>query len=30
MSKGIFKEAVFGVITLRLKSLFKKYRRKNA
>jgi len=30
MSKGIFKEAVFGVITLRFKSLFKKYRRKNA
>ena len=30
MSKGIFKEAVFGVITLRLKSLFKKYSRKNA
>jgi dolichol-phosphate mannosyltransferase len=30
MSKGIFREAVFGVITLRLKSLFKKYRRKNA
>ena len=30
MSKGIFREAVFGVITLRFKSLFKKYRRKNA
>jgi len=30
MSKGIFKEAVFGVITLRFKSLFKTYRRKNA
>ena len=30
MSKGIFQEAVFGVITLRFKSLFKKYRRKNA
>lgn len=30
MSKGIFKEAVFGVITLRFKSLFKKYKRKNA
>jgi len=30
MSKGIFKEAVFGVVTLRFKSLFKKYRRKNA
>ena len=30
MSKGIFREAVFGVITLRFKSFFKKYRRKNA
>ncbi len=30
MSKGIFKEAVFGVIKLRFKSLFKKYKRKNA
>lgn len=30
MSKGIFREAVFGVITLRFKSLFKKYRRTNA
>lgn len=30
MSKGIFKEAVFGVITLRMKSLFKTYKRKNA
>lgn len=30
MSKGIFKEAVFGVIKLRFKSLFTKYRRKNA
>ena len=30
MSKGIFREAVFGVITLRFKSLFVKYRRKNA
>jgi len=30
MSKGIFREAVFGVITLRFKSLFKKYRRKNS
>lgn len=26
MSKGIFKEAIFGVITLRLSSLFKKYK----
>ena len=30
MSKGIFREAVVGVIALRFKSLFKKYRRKNA
>jgi dolichol-phosphate mannosyltransferase len=30
MSKGIFREAVFGVITLRFKSFFKKYRRRNA
>jgi len=30
MSKGIFKEAVFGVIKLRIQSLFKKYKRKNA
>jgi len=30
MSKGIFREAVFGVITLRFKSFFKTYRRKNA
>ncbi len=28
MSKGIFKEAVMGVIFLRLKSLFKKYKKK--
>lgn len=27
MSKGIFKEAILGVISLRLKSLFKKYKR---
>jgi dolichol-phosphate mannosyltransferase len=27
MSKGIFKEAVFGVISLRWRSLFKKYKR---
>lgn len=27
MSKGIFKEAVFGVINLRMKSLFKKHKR---
>jgi dolichol-phosphate mannosyltransferase len=27
MSKGIFKEAIFGVISLRWRSLFKKYRR---
>ena len=28
MSKGIFKEAVFGVITLKLRSMFKKYTRR--
>ena len=27
MSKGIFKEAIFGVISLRAKSMFKKYKR---
>ncbi len=26
MSKGIFKEAIFGVISLRWRSLFKKYK----
>ncbi|MFH0864663.1 MAG: polyprenol monophosphomannose synthase [Bacteroidota bacterium] len=30
MSKGIFKEAVLGVISLKLKSLFKKYKRLEA
>ena len=30
MSKGIFKEAIFGVISLRIKSLFKKYKRLEA
>jgi dolichol-phosphate mannosyltransferase len=30
MSKGIFKEAIFGVITLRLNSLFCKPKRANA
>jgi dolichol-phosphate mannosyltransferase len=30
MSKGIFKEAIFGVMSLKLKSLFKKYKRLEA
>jgi len=29
MTKGIFREAVLGVISLRLKSIFKKYKQKN-
>ena len=27
MNGGIFKEAIFGVLSLRIKSLFKKYKR---
>lgn len=30
MSKGIFKEAIFGVMSMRLRSLFKKYKRLDA
>ncbi|MGZ5245292.1 MAG: polyprenol monophosphomannose synthase, partial [Bacteroidia bacterium] len=30
MSSGIFKEAVFGVMQIKMKSFFRDYKRKNA